>query len=83
MKVRITEFSSKDKVFELAKYITNKYQLRKEMHIKLDEHTNALMLYLMIEDSTKEEIEAEFKRKCEALPVGAFGGPVTDEDIPF
>lgn len=83
MKVRITEYTSKDKVFELAKYICEKYPLHKEMHVSFNEDSSSLMLYMMIEDQTKEEIEAEHQRELEALPVGAFGGPVTDEDIPF
>ena len=77
MKVRITEFSSKDKVFELAKYITEKYQLLNgiDMKIKFDDREQ-MMLYMAVDDETVEErYNREHARE--------FGGPVTDEDIPF
>lgn len=77
MKVRITEFSSKDKVFELAKYITEKYQLLNgiDMKIKFDDREQ-MMLYMAVDDETVEE---RYNREH----AGEFGGPVTDEDIPF
>ena len=82
MKVRITEYTSKDKVFELAKYIQERYPLLIDMKIKFDNHEQ-LMLYLTVDDETVEEAKERYEREQIEKDPDKFGGPVTDEDIPF
>ena len=75
MKVRITSYDDKNKVFDMMKYITDRYPLEKESKVVLNKD-DTISVYLVVSDKTKEEKESE------GIPFSSFSSS-PDEEIPF
>ena len=73
MKVKITSYTDKNKVFDLMKHITEKFPLEKDSRVILNDD-DTISLYLVVSDISTEEQE-KYKEQ--------FGPNISDEEIPF
>lgn len=73
MKVKITSYTDKNKVFDLMKHITEKFPLEKDSKVVLNDD-DTISLYLVVSDISTEEHE-KYKEQ--------FGPNISDEEIPF
>ena len=73
MKIKITSYTDKNKVFDLMKHITEKYPLEKDSKVILNDD-DTISLYLVVSDISTEEQE-KYKEQ--------FGPNISDEEIPF
>lgn len=76
MKVKITSYTDKNKVFDLMKHITDKYPLEKDSKVVLNDD-DTISLYLVVSDDTNDEINAP------KTQFGDFDPNISDEEIPF
>ena len=76
MKVKITSYEDKNKVFDLMRYITDRYSLVKDTKVVLNDD-DTISVYLVVSD----DIHIDFPATTTQTP--EFGPNISDEEIPF
>ena len=77
MKVKITSYTDKSKVFDLMKYITDRYPLEKDSKVVLNDD-DTISLYLVVSDFEHMDFPASTQTQSPD-----FTPNISDEEIPF
>ena len=75
MKIKITSYEDKNKVFELMRYITDRYSLVKDTKVILNDD-DTISVYLVVSDDMHIDFPATNTQK-------EFTPNISDEEIPF